>query len=142
MRPSILSNTRTTSLLATFALATIALISTRAQADDPEQADQITVSAPTVRTVGRDSATGAAIEQTSKTVRVKFDPVTLTTNSGVSLLRDGVSEAAHKVCASMDPVDPEDETCVRNALESANPQVDAAIARARSTAKRLKGVPQ
>jgi UrcA family protein len=135
MRASILSNIRTTRLLATFALGTIPLISTRAQADDPEQVDQVTVSAPSVRTVGRDSATGAPIEKTTKTVSIKFDPVTLTTNSGVSLLRDSVSEAAHKVCASMDPIDPEDETCVRNALESANPQVEAAIARARSTAK-------
>ena len=135
MRTSIPSNIRRASLAATFALGVVALISTRAQADDPEQVDQITVSAPKVRTLGHDSATGAPIEETTKTVRIKFDPVTLTTNSGVSLLRDSVSEAAHKICQSIEPTDPDDDTCVRNALESANPQVDAAIARARSTAK-------
>ena len=135
MRNSILSNIRRTSLAATFALGAIALVSTRAQADDPEQVDQITVSAPKVRTVGHDSATGAPIEETTKTVHIKFDPVTLTTNSGVSLLRDSASEAAHKVCQSIEPTDPDDDTCVQNALESANPQVDAAVARVRSAVK-------
>jgi UrcA family protein len=134
MNTSIFPNIRRSSLLAAFAMGAVVLISARAQADDPEQVDQITVSSATVNTVGRDSATGGPIEETRKTARIQYDPVTLTTNSGVSLLKDSVLEAAQRVCDSIDPFDPDDGTCVRNAVDSAMPQVDAAIARARSTA--------
>jgi UrcA family protein len=101
---------------------------------DPEQVEQVTVSSPVVKTVGRDSATGGPIQETQKTARIQYDPVTLTTNSGVALLQDSVFETARKVCESFDPFDPDDGTCIRNAVNSAKPQVDAAIARARSTA--------
>jgi UrcA family protein len=121
-------------LLATFAIGAIALISARAQADDPAQVDQVTISSPTVTIVGRDSSTNSPITQTTKTARIQYDPVTLTTNSGASLLRDSVRESARKLCDSIDPLNPDDGTCIRTAVDSANPQVDAAIARARSTA--------
>jgi UrcA family protein len=134
MTASILPNIRRSSLVATFVIGTVALIGAGAQADDPDQVDQITVSAPTVKTVGHDSATGGPIEDTVKTARIQYDPVTLTTNSGVALLKDAVSEAARKICDSIDPLDPDDGTCLREAVDSAKPQVDAAIARARSTA--------
>jgi UrcA family protein len=121
-------------LLATFAIGAVALISARAQADDPAQVDQVTISSPTVTIVGRDSATNSPITETTKTARIQYDPVTLTTNSGVALLRDSVRESARKLCDSIDPLDPNDGTCIRTAVDSATPQVDAAIARARSTA--------
>jgi hypothetical protein len=35
--------------------------------------------------------------------------------------------------SSIDPLNPDDGTCMRDALASAMPQVDAAVARARST---------
>jgi UrcA family protein len=96
--------------------------------------DQITISAPAVKTVGREAATDAPIQQSTVSARVTFDPVTLTTNSGVALLNDSVLEAARRACDEADPLTPDDGSCLRTALESAKPQVDAAIARARSSA--------
>ena len=134
MNTSILSGNRRSSLLATFAIGAVALISARAQADDPAQIDQVTISSPTVTIVGRDSSTNSPITETTKTARIQFNPVTLTTNSGVALLKDSVRESARKLCDSIDPLDSDDGTCIRGAIDSAQSQVDAAIARARSTA--------
>ena len=113
------------------ALGALAFMSVGAQADEPDQVDQVTISAPSVKTVGRDEATGAPIQDVTKTVSIKFDPVTLTTNSGVALLKDSVFESALQVCNSIGLDD--DGTCVRDAVKSAQGQVDAAIARAKST---------
>ena len=134
MNTSILTNNRRSGLLATFAIGAVALIGARAQADDPAQVDQVTISSPTVTIVGRDSTTNSPITETTKTARIQYNPVTLTTNSGVALLKDSVRESARKLCDSIDPLDPNDGTCIRAAVDSAKPQVDAAIARARSTA--------
>ena len=114
------------------ALGVLAFTSAGAQADEPDQVDQVTISAPSVKTVGRDEATGAPIEDVTKTVSIKFDPVTLTTNSGVTLLKDSVFQSALQVCNSIG-LDDDDGTCVRDAVKSAQGQVDAAIARARNT---------
>jgi UrcA family protein len=133
MNTSIFTNNRRSSLLATFAIGAIALISARAQADDPAQVDQVTISSPTENIVGRDTATNSPITQTTRTARIQYDPVTLTTNSGVALLQDSVRESARKLCDSIVSLDSSDGTCIRTAVESAKPQVDAAIARARST---------
>ena len=95
--------------------------------------DEITVSAPTVKVVGHDVATGAPITQVTVIARIQYDPVTLTTNSGVALLKDGVLDAARKLCRTDNP-QMVDESCVRSAVESAQTQVDTAIARARTNA--------
>src|SRR5579862_8995624 len=71
-----------------------------AYADDPKQVDQVTVYAPAVRVVGRDDATLAPIEQRTVSMRVHFDPPTLTTNSGRALLDDSVNAAARQACDS------------------------------------------
>jgi UrcA family protein len=115
------------------ALGTLAFISAGAQAAEP---DEITISKPSVKTVGRDELTGAPIEETAEQASIKFDPVTLTTNSGVALLKDSVFDAAFKVCNSITLTmsDDDSDTCVRKAVKSAQAQVDEAIARARSTA--------
>jgi UrcA family protein len=115
------------------ALGALAFMSAGAQAADP---DQVTISAPSVKTVGRDAATGAPIEDITRKVSIKFDPVTLTTNSGVTLLEDSVFESALQVCDSIgiSMSDDDDGACVRNAVKSAQGQVDAAIARARTAA--------
>jgi UrcA family protein len=114
------------------ALGALAFMSAGAQAADP---DEVTISAPSVKTVGRDEATNAPIQDVTQKISIKFDPVTLTTNSGVTLLKDSVFESALQVCNSIGlPMsDDDDGTCVRNAVKSAQAQVDAAIARARST---------
>jgi UrcA family protein len=120
-------------LPAVVVLGALAFMSAGAQAADP---DEITVSAPNVKTVGRDEATGAPIQDITENASIKYDPVTLTTNSGVALLKDSVFEASLKVCNSITLTmsDDDGDTCVRNAVKSAQAQVDQAIARARSTA--------
>jgi UrcA family protein len=128
---SIRANTLRKSLPLAFALGALAIMSVRAQAAEP---DEITITAPAVKTVGRDPATHAPIQEVTVTAHVAFNPVTLTTHSGVALLNDSVLEAARKACGSAAPLMQDDGTCVYNAVKSAKPQVDAAIARARSSA--------
>jgi UrcA family protein len=92
----------------------------------------ITVSAPRVKIVEHGPGTATAAQQVTLTARVQYDPVTLTTNSGVALLKDGVLQAAHKVCQAADPSAVHDNACIRKAIAGAQPQVDAAIAQARA----------
>ena len=121
-----------------FAVGAIALVSARAHAADPDQLDPvqldpITVSAPAAKIVDRDTATGAPIEQVTITARVQADPTALRTNYGALMLNYSVLDAARKACTAADPLADDDGTCVHDAVESAKPQVDAAIARARSS---------
>jgi hypothetical protein len=120
------------------AVGAIALVSARAHAADPDQLDPvqldpITVSAPAVKIVDHDPATGASIEQVTITARVQADPAALKTNYGALMLNYSVLDAARKACTAADPVADDYGTCVHDAVESAKPQVDAAIARARSS---------
>ncbi|HEY4444048.1 MAG TPA: hypothetical protein VGN30_07155 [Steroidobacteraceae bacterium] len=121
-----------------FAVGAIALVSARAHAADseqfdPVQLDPITVSAPATKIVDRDTATGVPIEQVTITARVQADPVALRTNYGALMLNYSVLDAARKACTQADPLADDDGTCVDEAVASAKPQVDAAIARARSS---------
>jgi hypothetical protein len=113
-----------------FAISALSLASVSAHA----AMDPVTISAPAVKVVkiGRDSATGAPIEEVTATAVVKFDPVTLTTNSGVALLKDGVRAAALQACEAAAPLSPDYQSCLNQAVQSARREVDAAIARARS----------
>jgi UrcA family protein len=119
MTTSIRTNKLRGRLSAAFAIGALAVMSVSAYAaDDPDG-----------------STTGAPIEEYTAQARVAFDPVSLTTNSGVALLNDDVRDAAEKACYSADPLtDDGEETCVREAVRAAKAQIDAAIARARSTA--------
>jgi UrcA family protein len=110
------------------AFAALAFVSALAQAADlPE----VTISAPSVKTVDRDAATGAPIQEVTETARVSVDPVTLTTNSGVALLQDKVLETAQQLCDSTDPLAGEDDgSCVREAVKSAQTQIEADVAQA------------
>ncbi len=119
------------SLPIALAIGALAVVSARAHA---EELEQITISAPTLKTVGRDSATLAPIEESTVTARVAYNPVTLTLNSGVALLKDGVLDAARKACYAADPITEDDGTCLRDAVKAAQPQITAAIERARSNA--------
>ena len=123
-----------------FAVGAIALVSARAHAADadqldPVQLDPITVSAPAVKIVDRDAATGAPIEEVTIKARVQADPVALRTNYGALMLNYSVLDAARKACTAADPLADDDGTCLHDAVESAKPQVDAAIARARSSSQ-------
>ena len=119
--------------MAAFTLGAIALLGSAAQAADPNKIDEITISSSRAKVLGHDAATGAPITQVMKTAKIQYNPVTLTTNSGVSLLKDSVQKAAQELCASIDPLDTDDGTCVRNAVDSAMPQVNAAVARAKAS---------
>jgi len=133
---SIHMNTLGRILPVAFAVGAIALVSARAHAADqidPVQLDPITVSAPAAKIVDRDAATGAPIEQVTITARVQADPSALKTNYGALMLNYSVLDAARKACTEADPLEDDDGTCVHDAVESAKPQVDAAIARARSS---------
>src|ERR1700719_2121939 len=135
---SIRMNTLGRILPVAFAVGAIALVSARAHAADPDQLDPvqldpITVSAPAAKIVDRDIATGARTEQVTITARVQTDPAALRTNYGALMLNYSVLDAARKACTAADPFEDDgDTTCVRDAVASAKPQVDAAIARARS----------
>jgi UrcA family protein len=123
-----------------FAAGAIALVSARALAADtgqvdPVQLDPITVSAPAAKIVDRDAATGAPIEEVTITAHVQADPAALRTNYGALMLNYSVLDAARKACTAADPLMDDNGTCVYDAVESAKPQVDAAIARARSSGK-------
>jgi UrcA family protein len=76
-------------------------------------------------------AKGTAV--TPYSIQQELHAETLRNASGVVLLKDRVLEAAYKACNAADPLTPDDGTCVREAVKSAQPQVDAAIAHARST---------
>jgi len=68
---------------------------------------------------------------------VQADPVALKTNYGALMLNYSVLDAARKACTEADPFadDVDDQACVHDAVEAAKPQVDAAIARARSSSQ-------
>jgi len=114
-----------------FALGGLALawVSAHAATLDP-----VTISAPAVKVVGRDTLTNLPLQRIKITTHVKFNPVTLTTNSGVTLLQDSVRTAARRACAAVDPT-ALDGACVMRAERAVQPQVDAVIARARSDTK-------
>ena len=122
--------TRSGNLYAAFAVMAFAVCSVSAQAAEP---DEVTISAPATKTVGRDYATNAPIQETTVKVAVSYDPVTLTTNSGVALLKDSVADAARKACDSVDPLTDDDGTCVRGAIDSAQAQIARAVTQARSS---------
>lgn len=90
----------------------------------------ITITATRDKVVGRDPGTNAPIIQHTAHARVPYVPVTLTTNSGVALLKDRVATAAREMCADLDTFGGPDSSCVRQAIDDAQPQIDAAINRA------------
>lgn len=112
------------------AIGTLALGGLVAQA--AENLEEVTVTAPTARNLAQD-ATGASIRQVTATSRVQYNPNMLTTNSGRALLNDKVADVARRLCAAVstvtDPASRDESTCVRQAIDSAKSQLDAATAR-------------
>jgi UrcA family protein len=115
------------SLFAVFSVGALTVLGAGARA---ENLDPITVDAASVQIIGRDTAIGAPIEKVTVDARIAADAETLRNPSGVVLLNDRVMEAARKACVAADPLTADDETCVRDAVKAAQPQVAAAIARA------------
>jgi UrcA family protein len=118
------------SLHAAFGAMAIAVFC--ASAAHAAELDQITVQGSTVKTVGRDAATGAPIQEATVKVAVNYDPATLTTDSGVKLLKAKVVDAAREACDSADPFSDDDGTCLPDAIRSAQDQIARVVAKARS----------
>jgi UrcA family protein len=125
-----------------FAFGALVLLNSRAQA---AEVAEVIVSAPSERPPpgtfgdvngpnGRDEAINASIPTVSRTVRLKVDPVSFTTNSEVALLNDKVRETAQKLCSSLDTPSFDDDACVAAAIASAQPQIAANVARAKANA--------
>jgi UrcA family protein len=128
MKNSIRTKAASGSLRAALAIAALSVFSVGAHAADY---DEVTVHGSTTKTVGRDYATNAPIQENTVKMAVTYDPVTLTTNSGIALLNDSVADAARKACLQADPLS-DDGTCVYNAIQSAQSQIARAISVARS----------
>jgi UrcA family protein len=118
------------SLHAAFAIMAIAVFSASVHA---AESNEITVQGSTAKTVGRDYATGAPIQETTVKVAVSYDPATLTTDSGVALLKKSVADAARKACETADPFTDDDGTCVLEAIDSAQAQIARVVTQARSS---------
>ena len=117
-------------LPAAFAFAALGIIGCARVTASPK-GEAITLSVPTVKTVGSDSLTGSPIEQSTVTARVVFDPRTLTSEEGVARLREQVLEAASKACRAA--LTDDYERCVLTIVQSAEPQIDEAIARSKGS---------
>jgi UrcA family protein len=120
------------SLHAAFASMAIAAFSAGARAAESRE---IMVQGPTTKTIGFDLPTGAPIRETTVKIAVSYDPATLTTDSGVALLKDSVADAARKACDTADRVTPDDGTCVRRAIDSARTQIARLVSQARASTR-------
>lgn len=111
------------------AIGALTILNAHAQA---AELDPISLSAPIAKTVKPETAIEGPIVDIKVNARIAVDMETLRNESGVVLLKDRVAEAAYKACNAADPLAWDDGTCVRDAVKSAKPQVDALIERARS----------
>src|ERR1700758_3524441 len=95
---SIRANPLRHSLPLALAVGAFALMSARVHAADanPVQLDPITVTAPSVKVVGRDYATNGAIDDVTVKAQVQADPTALKTNYGALMLKYSVRDAARK----------------------------------------------
>lgn len=111
--------------------ALLAALATASTGVSAAELDRIEIDPPVVKVVEH-SSIDAPVEEVTVVARVIPDPQTLTTQSGIKLLNDNIVEAARKACFEANPLEPDDGTCVRNAIKSAKPQVTALVARAKT----------
>ena len=128
-RPSTSARPLRKEICIALACGAIGALSSSAYADAANPA-AITVTAPRQKTIGREYGTNAPIVEVTAHARVPYVPVTLTTHSGVALLKDRVYTAAREMCSDLDPTDRHDWSCIQQAVDQAQPQIKAAIARA------------
>jgi|SRR6185312_11210686 len=114
------------------ALIAVAALSWAGSPAGADELTQVVVRGSNTRTIGYDYHTLRPIEESTTTVGVRYDPVTLTTHSGVALLKDAVEQAANKACSGSDVSTAEHDSCVRRAIEDARPQVARAVTEARN----------
>ena len=88
------------------------------------------------------TSSGSPIEATDVIVRISYADLYLDTNSGQALLKDRVRDAAKEACKRatahypMSSLESTDDDCVKAAVNSAKPQVDAVIAAANAPKSR------
>lgn len=114
-------------LPALFALVAAGVCASARGAETP--INQIIVHGPSTQVIGHDYR--RPIEETTVTLGVRYDPVALTTNSGVALLKDAVTQAAFQACVDADPTSAPESRCISDAIDQAQPQIDEAVAQAR-----------
>jgi UrcA family protein len=115
-------------------VAVAALTVAGAQAADTM--DEVTVTVPAQKTIGR-STNGAPIEEVSASERIQYNSTMLTTNSGMALLEDKVAQEAKRLCKDVEtpgsvPTETE-QACVKRAVAGAKEQIAAAAAAQKKT---------
>lgn len=105
----------------------IIAVGTFSTAVGAQELSEITIAGPAINTIGRD-AHQSRIQQLSGTVRVHYNPIMLTTNSGRALLDARVEEVARRVCSANGIYPNVDDGwhCVDNAIKAAKSKLDAA----------------
>jgi UrcA family protein len=94
----------------------------------PTKVEGIVVTAP--RTIGKDAATGANVEQVSMSSTVRLSDLNAKTDKGAAELDKRVADAARTMCRELEtlyPVgNPDANTCAQRAIKQAMAQVRAA----------------
>jgi UrcA family protein len=125
-----------TGLCITFAIGALTAIGS---AQAAQQSPEITITGTRVTTIPYDPTVHRPVQEVSVSARVPANLDVLTLNSGVALLEDDVRDAARTACMNADPTaNPNSDStadCVHEAVNNAQPQVDALIARAHREAK-------
>ena len=115
-------------------VAVAALTVAGAQAADTM--NEVTVTAPAQKTIGR-STTGAPIEEVSASERIQYRATMLETNSGMALLEDKIAQEAKRLCKEVEtpgsvPTETE-QACVKRAVSGAKQQIAVAAAAQKKT---------
>lgn len=99
----------------------------------------VTVEAATITVVGRSSSTGAPIKEIRIKSQVSYADLDLTTDAGAQELEKRVRDTAKSTCAEIKVDVPAqgstEERCVKEAIDGAMVQVNAAIAEKRAAKK-------
>jgi UrcA family protein len=123
----------------TVILGVIAALAAFSSAQAAEPSQEITITGTQVKTIPYDYASRRPVQRVDVTASVPVDLDVLTLNSGVALLEYNVRQAAERACMAGDPGETAtaDVTvdCIHRAVNDAQPQIDALVARARSQAK-------
>jgi UrcA family protein len=125
-----------TGLCITFAIGALSVLGS---AHAAQQSPEVKITGTRVTTIPYDPTVHRPVQEVSVSARVPANLDVLTLNSGVALLEDDVRDAARTVCMRADPnASPDSDStsdCVHEAVNSAQPQIDALIARAHREAK-------
>jgi UrcA family protein len=117
-------------------IAAVAALTIAGAAQAADTLDEVTVTVPAQRTIGR-STNGAPIQEVSSSERIQYNATMLQTNSGMALLEDKVAQEAQRLCKEAEtpgsvPMETE-QACVKRAVAGAKEQIAAAAAAQKKT---------